>query len=39
MCWPDKGTGEIRSVSVDWNVKGVEKNALVVALENDWIRI
>lgn len=35
LCWPEKGAGDIRSVRMDWSVKGGEKEALVVALEDD----
>ena len=30
-----KGTGDIRSVRMNWSVNGGEKEALVVALEDD----
>jgi hypothetical protein len=30
-----KGAGDIRSVRMDWSVKGVEKEAVVVVLEDD----
>ena len=35
LCWPEKGTGDIKSVRMDWSVKGREKDALVVALKDD----
>ena len=31
-CWPVKGTGNIASVRMDWSIKGVEKEAVVVEL-------
>ena len=30
-----KGTGDVRSVRMDWSVKGKEKEAVVVVLEDD----
>jgi len=35
MCWPDEGTGDIRSVRMDWNVRGEVKEVVVVVLEDD----